>query len=80
MHPHQWERFGVLAGTSKVRVDEQWSTLGPGEWAEVPVAGPHAWWNDTPALLSPNRATPTRKLGGALLGPGRTARVTCPDG
>jgi mannose-6-phosphate isomerase-like protein (cupin superfamily) len=40
VHPHQWERFGVLAGTIMVRVDEERSALGPGEWAEVPVGGP----------------------------------------
>ncbi len=46
IHPHQRERFGVLAGTIKLRVDAEESTLGPGEWAEVPVGRPHVWWND----------------------------------
>ena len=45
VHPHQQERFGVLAGTIKLRVDGQESTLGVGEWAEVPIGRPHTWWN-----------------------------------
>jgi quercetin dioxygenase-like cupin family protein len=46
VHPNQQERFGVLSGTIKLRVDGQESTLGVGEWAEVPVGRPHTWWND----------------------------------
>lgn len=49
IHPHQMERFGVLAGTVKLRVDEELSTLGPGDWAEVPAGRPHTWWNDADA-------------------------------
>jgi quercetin dioxygenase-like cupin family protein len=45
VHPHQLERFGVLSGTITLRVDGQESTLGVGEWAEVPVGRPHTWWN-----------------------------------
>ena len=41
VHPNQEERFGVLAGSIKLRVDGEETTLGVGEWAEVPV-GPAA--------------------------------------
>jgi quercetin dioxygenase-like cupin family protein len=46
VHPNQQERFGVLGGTIKLLVDGQESTLGVGEWAEIPVGRPHTWWND----------------------------------
>ena len=45
MHPNQEGRFGVLAGSVKLRVDGEETTLGVGEWAEVPVVRPHTWWN-----------------------------------
>ena len=45
VHPHQQERFGVLAGTITLRVDGRESTIAAGEWAEVPVGRPHTWWN-----------------------------------
>ena len=48
VHPNQQERFGVLAGSIKLRVDGEETTLGVGEWAEVPVGQPHTWWNDSP--------------------------------
>jgi quercetin dioxygenase-like cupin family protein len=47
VHPNQEERFGVLAGTVKLRVDGEETTLGVGQWAEVPVGRPHTWWNDS---------------------------------
>lgn len=47
VHPGQEERFGVLAGTIKLRVDGEETSLGVGEWAEVPVGRPHTWWNDS---------------------------------
>src|SRR6476620_12046998 len=47
VHPHQEERFGVLAGTIKLQVDGEETTLRVGEWAEVPVGRPHTWWNDS---------------------------------
>ena len=45
VHPNQQERFGVLAGSITLRVDGEETTLGVGEWAEVPVGRPHTWWN-----------------------------------
>jgi quercetin dioxygenase-like cupin family protein len=47
VHPNQRERFGVISGTIKLMVDGQESTLGVGEWAEVPIGRPHTWWNDS---------------------------------
>jgi quercetin dioxygenase-like cupin family protein len=47
VHPNQKERFGVLAGSIKLRVDDDETTLGAGEWAEVPVGRPHTWWNES---------------------------------
>ena len=46
VHPHQQERFGVVAGSITLRVDGDVSTLEVGDWAEVPVGTPHTWWND----------------------------------
>jgi quercetin dioxygenase-like cupin family protein len=45
VHPNQQERFGVLVGSIRLRVDGEETTLGAGEWAEVPVGRPHTWWN-----------------------------------
>lgn len=45
VHPHQQERFGVLAGTVTLLVDGAERTLGVGEWAEVPAGRPRTWWN-----------------------------------
>ena len=47
VHPSQEERFGVLAGSIKLRVDGEETSLGVGDWAEVPVGRPHTWWNDS---------------------------------
>ena len=43
VHPIKQERFGVLAGSVKLRVDGVESTLDVGDWAEVPVGRPHTW-------------------------------------
>lgn len=47
VHPNQQERFGVLAGSVKLRVDGVESTIGESDWAEVPVGKSHTWWNDS---------------------------------
>ena len=78
VHPNQQERFGVLSGTIKLLVDGQESTIGVGEWAEVPV-GPHRRSRPAPRggaagsalLLSPRRGT----LSPAALRPSRVASV-----
>jgi quercetin dioxygenase-like cupin family protein len=46
VHPHQEERFEVLAGTLRLRVDGVERVLRPGDIGIVPPGRPHIWWND----------------------------------
>jgi len=46
IHPNQEERFEVLAGTIRLRVDGKERVLRPGDVGIVPPGHPHAWWND----------------------------------
>ncbi len=45
IHPHQEERFQVVAGTMGVRVDGREQTLRAGESISVPAGAAHTWWN-----------------------------------
>ena len=45
VHPHQEERFQVLAGAIKLRVDGEETMLSAGQLATVPAGRPHTWWN-----------------------------------
>ena len=45
VHPHQEEKFEVLAGTLQLVVDGRRSTLGPGDVAVIPPGRSHTWWN-----------------------------------
>ena len=45
VHPHQEERFEVLAGTLQLVVDGTRSTLRPGDIAVVPPGSSHTWSN-----------------------------------
>jgi mannose-6-phosphate isomerase-like protein (cupin superfamily) len=45
IHPHQEERFQVVAGTMGVRVDGREQTLHVGENLIVPAGAAHTWWN-----------------------------------
>lgn len=45
VHPHQEERFHVVAGTMGLRVGDREQTLHPGESLTVPPGVPHTWWN-----------------------------------
>jgi quercetin dioxygenase-like cupin family protein len=45
VHSRQEERFEVLAGSLRLRIDGTESTLGPGDVAVVPPGTPHTWWN-----------------------------------
>ena len=45
VHPNQEERFEVLAGTLRLRIDGKEYTLQVGEVAVVPPGRPHVWWN-----------------------------------
>lgn len=45
VHPNQEERFQVLAGTLRLRVDGQEQVLRAGQVAVVPPGRPHVWWN-----------------------------------
>ncbi len=46
VHPLQEERFEVLAGSVKFRVNGVESELQAGKTAIVPQGTPHVWWND----------------------------------
>lgn len=46
VHPVQEERFEVLAGSVKFRVNGVESELQAGKSAIVPKRTPHIWWND----------------------------------
>jgi mannose-6-phosphate isomerase-like protein (cupin superfamily) len=45
VHPRQEERFDVLEGTVRFRVDGQERDAGPGQTVVVPAGVPHVWWN-----------------------------------
>jgi mannose-6-phosphate isomerase-like protein (cupin superfamily) len=54
MHPAQDERFGVLEGSLRVRVDGEERDLAPGETIEIPRGSVHQMWNpgEAPARVS----------------------------
>ena len=45
VHPNQEERYEILAGQLKVRLDGREQTVGPGDRVVVPAGRPHIWWN-----------------------------------
>lgn len=45
VHPNQEERFRVVAGSIKLRVDGDEAILSAGQRATVPAGRPHTWWN-----------------------------------
>lgn len=45
VHPNQEERFEVLSGTLKLRIDQDERLLSPGDVAVIPAGKPHVWWN-----------------------------------
>jgi mannose-6-phosphate isomerase-like protein (cupin superfamily) len=47
VHPEQVEEYEVIDGRLDVMVDGEWSSLGPGESAAVPVGALHTFKNRT---------------------------------
>jgi quercetin dioxygenase-like cupin family protein len=47
VHPLQQERFEVLSGSIKLRVNGVKRELHAGETTVVPPRTPHVWWNDS---------------------------------
>jgi quercetin dioxygenase-like cupin family protein len=47
VHPEQVEEYEVIEGRFDVMVNGEWSTLGPGESASVPVGALHTFKNRT---------------------------------
>jgi quercetin dioxygenase-like cupin family protein len=47
VHPGQVEEYEVIEGHFDVMVDGEWSTLGPGESASVPIGALHTFKNRT---------------------------------
>ncbi|MEO6088476.1 MAG: cupin domain-containing protein [Umezawaea sp.] len=45
VHPHQQERFEVVSGTLRIRIDGREQTLTTGSVAVVPPGSRHVWWN-----------------------------------
>jgi len=45
VHPMQEERFEVLAGVLRLRIDGKEKTMRTGEIEVVPAGRPHVWWN-----------------------------------
>jgi mannose-6-phosphate isomerase-like protein (cupin superfamily) len=44
-HPHQDERFAIVAGTMRARIGDVERELRPGERLEIPRGTRHAMWN-----------------------------------
>ncbi|MDQ3249304.1 MAG: cupin domain-containing protein [Chloroflexota bacterium] len=44
-HPHQEERFKLLAGALQMRVNGREQVVRTGQEVAVPPGVPHAWWN-----------------------------------
>lgn len=49
LHPEQEERFEVVTGTLRMRLDGQEREAHAGERVVVPAGVPHAWWNSSSA-------------------------------
>jgi quercetin dioxygenase-like cupin family protein len=47
LHPEQVERFEVVTGTLRMRLNGQEREVHPGERVIVPAGVPHAWWNSS---------------------------------
>lgn len=47
VHPRQVEEYQVIEGSFDVMVDGEWSTIGPGESASVPIGVTHTFRNPT---------------------------------
>jgi quercetin dioxygenase-like cupin family protein len=47
IHPQQEERFEVLAGSIRLRMNGIEKEIHKGESAIVPAGTPHLWWNDS---------------------------------
>jgi mannose-6-phosphate isomerase-like protein (cupin superfamily) len=63
IHPKQAEDYEVLEGSFDVMVEGQWSTLGPGESASVPVGALHTFRNRSEANVRVrNRHTPAERF------------------
>jgi quercetin dioxygenase-like cupin family protein len=45
LHPGQHERFEVLAGAMRTRIDGEEGTLSAGETLEIRAGTPHQMWN-----------------------------------
>jgi quercetin dioxygenase-like cupin family protein len=45
LHPHQEERFEIVAGEVTVRLDGEEQTLATGDVLEIPAGTVHAMWN-----------------------------------
>ena len=45
VHPMQEERFELLAGVLRLRIDGKEKTMRTGEIEVVPAGRPHVWWN-----------------------------------
>ena len=45
VHPHQEERFEVVSGTLRLRIDGEERLLAPGDVAVIPPGRSHVWWN-----------------------------------
>ena len=48
VHPQQEERFAVLSGSIRLRIDGRERAASAGEQVVVAAGVPHAWWNDAP--------------------------------
>jgi quercetin dioxygenase-like cupin family protein len=49
LHPEQEERFEVVTGTLRVRMNGREREVHAGERIVVPAGVPHAWWNTSSA-------------------------------
>lgn len=47
IHPQQVEEYQVIEGSFDVMVDGEWSTLGPGDSASVPIGVTHTFRNSS---------------------------------
>jgi quercetin dioxygenase-like cupin family protein len=45
VHPHQEQRFRVLAGTERLSISGRERDFGPGESFSIPAGTPHHHWN-----------------------------------
>jgi len=79
LHPQQVERFEVIAGSPRFRIDGEERTARPGDVVTIAPGTPHTWWNagdnETRVLIEFRPALRTEEIFEILFALGRERRL-----